>query len=429
MLPVRVWRKVLGLGTSTAVERVDYDEVTGSVVAHVRPGRSVRRRCGRCGTKAPLYDRGKGRRQWRCMDHGLSRAFLEADSPRVNCPQHGPTVAQVPWARHDAGHTRVFDDTVAWLATRTSKTTVTALMGVAWRTVGAIVTRVNADISATVDRLEGLARIGIDEISYKKNHLYLTVVCDHDTGRLVWAAPGRSRAVLEGFFAELGEARCALITHVSCDGGEWIHQAVRARCPQAVLCLDPFHVVKWATRALDLVRRRAWNQARGGPSRSGDGMKRLDWPRRSHPLRAMRWALWKNPENLTDPQRHQLDWLADNHPDVFEAYRLKEGLRYAFAVTGQEGIEALQCWIDWAHNSGLGPFIALAERIQRFQPMIEATLTHRLSNSLVESTNAKIRLLHRQAFGYHHPHALIALAMLAFGGHQPPLPGRSPPTH
>ena len=45
--------------------------------------------------------------------------FVEADAPRVSCPEHGVVVAAVPWARHDAGHTYVFDEQVAWLATQT----------------------------------------------------------------------------------------------------------------------------------------------------------------------------------------------------------------------------------------------------------------------------------------------------------------------
>ena len=109
---------------------------------------------------------------------------------------HGPTVAAVPWARHRARHTRDFDDQAAWLAVRTSKSAVMELMRVAWRTVGAIVARVNADVDASVDRLDGLRRIGIDEISYKKGYRYLTIVVDHDSGRLVWAAAGKDPAAL-----------------------------------------------------------------------------------------------------------------------------------------------------------------------------------------------------------------------------------------
>src|SRR5271169_2397195 len=195
-----VWRRVLGVDRATVIEDVDFDEDSDTVVVHVRPRHSTKRRCGRCGVRAPGYDQGEGRRNWRALDLGAQRCFLRGDTPRVSCSTHGPTVAQVPWARHHTGHTRDFDDTVAWLAVQCSKSAVTELMRIAWRSVGAIVTRVSSDIDARVDRLAGLRRIGIDEISYKRGHRYLTVVVDHDTGRLVWAAVGRDEATLATFF-------------------------------------------------------------------------------------------------------------------------------------------------------------------------------------------------------------------------------------
>ena len=148
-----------------------------------------RRHQRRCGRQSPGYDGGDGRRRWRALDAGTTRVFIEANAPRVGCRTHGPTVARVPWARHDVGHTRDFDAMAAWLAVRTSKSATCQLLRVAWRTIGSITTRVNTDIEATVDRLEGLRRIGIDEISYKRGHRYLIVVVDHDTGRLAWAGP------------------------------------------------------------------------------------------------------------------------------------------------------------------------------------------------------------------------------------------------
>jgi len=257
-----LWQVLLGL-TCTVVEGVVLEEATGSIVVAVRASKGATRRCGQCGKRGGWYDRGQGRRRWRGLDVGEFRCYLEADAPRVNCRAHGPTVAQVPWARHGAGHTRAFDDTVAWLAVQCSKSAVVELMRVAWRTVGAIVTRVQADIDARVDRMGGLRRIGIDEISYKRGHRYLTVVVDHDTGRLVWASAGRDEATLRGFFDLLGPARAAEITHVSADAAPWIAHAVGRACPQAVQCADPFHVVAWATDALDVVRREAWNDAAG----------------------------------------------------------------------------------------------------------------------------------------------------------------------
>ena len=418
-----VWGRVLGLAR-TVIEDVVFDDDIGAVVVSVRPRKGSRRRCGRCGRKASWYDRGGGRRRWRGLDLGTIRVFLEADAPRVDCPTDGPTVIQVPWARHGAGHTRDFDDTVAWLAVRCSKTAVVELMRIAWRSVGSILTRVQADIDAGADRLAGLRRIGVDEISYKRGHRYLTVVVDHDTGALVWAAPGRDQATLRRFFDQLGVERAKQITHVSADGADWAKHVLAERCPQAVVCLDPFHVVAWATEALDEVRRAVWNEARGGRPQHQVSRRRAANRQHAHPLRRVRFALWKNPENLTDHQRQQLDWIATSHPRVWRAYLLKEGLRYVFAVKGDAGKDALDRWLAWASRSRLAPFVELARRVRRHRQAIDATLDHGLSNALVESSNTKIRLLTRVAFGFHGPQPLIALALLALGPQRPALPGR-----
>ena len=419
-----VWQRLLGL-TRTVVERVDFDEVGEQVVVSVRPRKGAARRCGRCGARAPRYDRGRGgRRQWRALDAGLVTVVLQADVVRVDCPVHGPTVTEVPWARHGAWHTYAFDDTVAWLAVHCSKSAVTELMRIAWRTVGAIVARVSADNDADVDRLAGLRRIGIDEISYKRHHHYLTVVVDHDSGRLVWAAPGRDVATLNRFFDLLGDERCALITHVSADAAEWIARAVARRCPNAVRCADPFHVVAWATDALDVVRRQAWNDARGGRPPTRTSTRRLASERHATPLKAARWALWKNPEHLSTHQAAQLAWIARTDERLWRAYLLKEGLRHVFAIGGEPGKAALRRWLAWARRCRIPAFVELARRVVRHRAAIEATLETGLSNARTESTNTKIRLLTRVAFGFHSPDALIGLAMLSLGGTPPVLPGR-----
>lgn len=419
MRNARVWQRVLGLAR-TVIETVVFDEEAEAVVVSVRPRKGARRWCGRCGRRAPWFDRGEGRRRWRALDLGTVPVFLEADAPRVNCPTHGPTVIQVPWARHGVGHTRDFDETVAWLATQCSKTAVVELMRIAWRTVGSIVARVSADIDARVDRLAGLRRIGIDEISYKRGHRYLIVVVDHDTGALVWAAPGRDEATLRRFFDALGDERAAQITHVSADAADWIATVVTERCPNAVQCADAFHVVAWATEALDEVRRQAWNEARGAVDRRRVG--RASGHARA--LKRARYALWKNPENLTDRQRDKLAWIAKTDPRLHRAYLLKEGLRMAFVLKGQAGKEALDRWISWARRCRIPAFVALQRRIVKHRAAIDAALDSGLSNALIESTNTKIRLITRVAFGFHSAEPLIALAMLSLGGHPPALPGR-----
>jgi transposase len=424
-----LWRALLGV-EKTVVEDIEFDEDEELLVARVRPRKGAKRRCGHCQRRAPWYDAGEGRRRWRALDLGTIRAELEADAPRVNCPEHGVVVAHVPWARHAAGHTHAFDDTIAWLATQTSKTAITELMRIAWRTVGSILARVWADTDALHDRFAGLSRIGIDEISYKKGHKYLTVVVDHDTGRLVWAAAGRDRATLRGFFDALGEQRCAQISQVSADGAAWIADVVADRCPKAVQCADPFHVVKWAGEALDVVRRDAWNTARrapGGTAGNGPshGRRRRDATGHARTLKNSRYALWKNPENLTSRQRAKLAWIAKTDPRLHRAYLLKEGLRLVFQLPADEAEEALDTWIGWARRSRIPAFVDLQRRIVKHKTSILAAIEHGLSNGRIEAVNTKIRPITRVAFGFRSPDALIALAMLNLGGHPPVLPGRS----
>ena len=419
----RVWERACGL-KSTVVEGVRFDDVADAVIVSVRPNARARSRCGQCGRRSPGYDSGDGRRRWRALDAGTTRVFVEADAQRVQCRLHGPTVAQIPWARHDVGHTRDFDAMAAWLAVRTSKSATCQLLRVAWRTIGSIITRVNDDIEATVDRLEGLRRVGIDEISYKRGHRYLIVVVDHDTGRLVWAGPGRSEAALDVFFDELGEERAAELTHVSADMADWIARVVARRAPNAIRCADPFHVVAWAIEALDVERRRSWNQAKGRKIKASPG-RRGRTTGDSRQIARSRYALWKNPDDLNPRQHQQLDWIAKTDPRLWRAYLLKEGLRYVFRVKGTEGKEALDQWLSWARRSQLPAFVHLAKRVTKHREAIDANLDHGLSQGLIESTNTKIRLLTRIAFGFHGPQPLIALALLALGSHPPQLPGRN----
>ena len=134
---------------------------------------------------------------------------------------------------------------------------------------------------------------------------------------------------------------------------------------------------------------------------------------------------WKNPGDLTGRQRHQLAWIEKTSPRLWRAYLLKEALRYVFAVKGDEGKQALDKWIQWARRSRMPTFVQLQRRIAAHRPAIDAALDTGLSQGLVESTNTKIRLLTRVAFGFHGYQPLIALAMLALGSHPPRLPGRT----
>lgn len=427
-----LWRALVGV-ENTVVEGVDFDPDEQRVTISVRPTAGRRNRCGQCERPAVRYDPGRGRRHWRTLDLGTVQCRVEADAPRVRCRDHGVVVAHVPWARHRARSTRAFDEQVAWLATQTSKYAVTELMRIAWRTVGAVITRVWAEVAASTDLLGGLSKIGIDEVSYRRGRLFLMVVIDHDTGRLVWAGPGQSKATLQQFFDKLGPQRRAQITHVTADSAGYIADVVAKNCPTAIQTADPFHVVKWANDALGEVRLEVWRQTRKAARANARGRGRPptdaheEYPanQRLKILTRSRYALWKNPENLTEKQRAKLDWIAATDDRLWRAYQLKEGLRTIFKLPHEEAAEALETWIRSASRCQIPQMIDLSRMVNAQRRPTLLAIEHGLSNGRTESVNLKIRLRTRMAFGFRNPDALIAILMLSLGGHRPQLPGRT----
>jgi transposase len=159
-------------------------------------------------------------------------------------------------------------------------------------------------------RLDGLFRIGVDEISWRKHHKYLTLVVDHDRGVVVWGAEGRDSTTLDKFFTELGPDRSAAVQAVSLDLGPAYLKSVTApgHAPQAIVCADVFHVVKLVGDALDEVRRDLWQQ-----------LRRLPDDRWAKDFKGSRWALLKNPEDLTDRQAAQLDRIRRTKGGIWRA--------------------------------------------------------------------------------------------------------------
>ena len=373
---------------------------------------ALRRRkliCPVCGfTTASAYEaRRHDVSRWRHLDLGTWRLEVRAELRRLHCPTHGVRVEAVSFARHGSGFTADFEALVAWLATKTDKTTITRLVRIDWKTVGRICARVVAD-ELDPSRLDGLFEIGVDEVSWRKHHNYLTLVTDHRTRKVVWGAKGKDAKALDGFFDELGEQRSAQIKAVSMDMGPAFAKSVRAEghAPQAVICFDPFHVVKAMTDALEELRRDIWQQLRQLPD-----------PGMAKRFKGARWALLKNPGDLTGAQAATLASVRRNGGAMWRGYQLKETGREIFAgdLDSDEVIDLVDRWCSRAQRSRLAPFVKAAATVRKHRDGIAAAVRHGLSNGLIEGLNNKVRLIIRRAYGFHTADAALALVMLSCG--------------
>ncbi len=370
--------------------------------------RLARRRlvCPRCAfTTSHRYDTRQVDSSWRHLDLGGRVCRITMRRRRLRCPEHGVLAEQVPFARDRSGHTRDFEDLVAWLAAKTDKTTISTFARISWRAVGAICERVVTDV-LDPDRLSGLVDIGVDEISWRKHHRYLTLVSNHATGKIIWGAAGKDTDTLNAFFDALPDRAAERIEAVSMDLGPAYARAVRQRAPQAEICFDPFHVVKLAGDALEALRRQVWQAARKLPD------KRI-----AKTFKGARWALLKNPADLTEAQAETLAEMRRSGGILWRAYQLKEALREVFAGDLDPGTvdQLLDRWCSRAQRSRIPEFVKAARTIRKHRAGIDAAITRGLSNGRHEGLNNKVRLIIRRAYGLHSPEAALALVQLACG--------------
>lgn len=346
---------------------------TSTVVVSVRL-RSGKLHCPWCSfTSKARYDRRQVASRWRHLDLGRWRLQVRAELRRLRCPDHGVVTEAVPFARAGSRFTRDFEDLTGWLATTMDKSALSRLLRIDWDTVGRIIERVMAT-ELDPDRLDRLFSIGVDEVSWRKGHSYLTLVSDHDTGRFVWGHEGKDTATLDEFFDDLGPERGEQIQAVSMDMGPAFAKSATAEghATKAIICYDPFHVVQLATKALETVRRGVWQELRKLPDQNA-----------AKKFKGARWALLKNPSDLTDEQAATLRKLKRRGGDLWRAYALKEALRAVFA--GDLDVEEVGALLDRfcskASRSRLKPFVTVAKTIRKRREGILAAVRLGINNA------------------------------------------------
>jgi transposase len=404
---------------------------------------------------------------WRHLDLGVWRLEVRCRLRRVRCPVHGVLVEGVPFARPGARFTRDFEDLVSWLATKTDQTAACRLVRIDWATVGRIIERVGQD-AVDGDRLQDLFEISIDEVAWRKGHRYLTLVGDHRSGKVVWGCDGKGQAAADQFFDALdppslslpaspatpagaigasaarapwpqpaimvpfgpaatvpiGEGICAAwlsdgveldrslcaraskLTAVSMDMTGGYAKAVRQRAPQAEIVIDNYHVVQLATKALDEVRRQHWNELRGAGDTAAARQFKHD-----------RWALLKNPADLTDQQAEVLAQIQAGGGKIARAWAMKEMVRAIFAkgLSVKAVSQLLDRLLARLSRCRLAPFVRLGKTIRKHRDGILAARRLNLSNARAEALNNKVKLIVRRAYGFHSARAALALVHLTCG--------------
>ena len=412
MRAAAVLNRLLGFA-GTVVDDVSFTE-TAIVIAVRLRSKMLVCPCGR--TSRARYD--SSRRRWRHVDFGRHQVVIEAEIRRVDCRGCARVRTEwMPWARPGARHTRDFEDLAGWLVKRMSKAGVAMLLRTTWHTIDTLVRRL-VDQHLDADRLDGLYRIGVDEIAYRKGRKFLTVVTDHDTGRVVHIAEGRTSAALAVFYEQLGPRRCELIQAVTMDMTRIYREPTREHLPQAAICFDPFHVIKWAGDALE--------QAHLGLPRPATAIT-VPGLTGAQAWRKVRATLRAGAENLDDTGHAIIAQLRARHRRLWRAWQLKEHLRDLYRTVEPDHATAyLKRWITAAKRSRISGFVALARRVARNFDGIVNAVNHQLSNSLTEGLNAGIRLIQARAHGYADLDNLIEMIHLCHGGIPTPLPT---PTH
>ncbi len=211
-------------------------------------------RCGGCGQKVRRTKGRTRRRLWRDLKIRHLSLVIRYTPRRVVCPDCGVRVEQIPWADRWSRVTKSLSRAVAALARRTDLSTVSWHYGLNWKTVASIIRRVVA-WGLAKRRRRPLHILGIDEVSRKKGHKYLTVVYDLERGQVAWIGKDRTRETVHRFFDWLGKQRARIIEAVTMDMWAPYLDVVREQAPQAEVCFDRFHVVRHLNAAVDEVRR------------------------------------------------------------------------------------------------------------------------------------------------------------------------------
>jgi len=370
-----------------------------SILVHLRAHGRSRPICSGCMQKRPGYDR-QAERRFEFVPLWNIPVWFAYAPRRVKCPHCGVVVEAMPWAAGKSPITTTYAWFLASWAKVLSWTETARRFRTSWHVVFNAV-RFAVQWGRAHQNLDGIRSLGVDELSWKKGHKYLTVVyqIDHGCKRLLWIGRDRTAATFERFFDWLGEPRSKAIEFIASDMWKAFLGTAAKRASAAVHVLDRFHVMKLFSEAIDKVRR---VEARSLRER-GDKVT----------LTKTRWVLLKRQHHLTEVQHGRLAELLRANLRTVRAYLLKEDFHafWGYASPGWAG-RFLDRWTTDALRSRIEPFAKLARTLRKHRPQLLNWFRarHAFAMGAVEGFNNKARVTTKLAYGFRsYDHAEIAL--------------------
>ena len=367
---------------------VTVTKVRDGLEAKLAPDKRYAPRCGACGQRGSYRDIRPVRRFRHVPLWGINVHLVYAPR-RVTCRHcNAVHIEAMPWVSGKRRFTRALMVTIATWARVLTWQQVASLFHCSWSTVAAAVEEAVTYGLAHRD-LSDVTHIGIDEISRKRGHVYVTNVYDLKRRRLLWSGEGLAKETLEAFFDWFGKERTEQLEGICCDMWQPYVDVVKERAPKAILVFDKFHIVQHLSQAVDQVRRDEIRE-------KGKAHKEL--------MTKTRYIWLKNPWSLTDKQRLRLSALEHMNLKINRAYLLKESFREFWSYTYAGWAKRyLDKWFWWATHSRFQPMRDFAWMLRRHQDNPMNYFRMPIHNGTVEGLNNKAKVISHKAYGFRTP--------------------------
>lgn len=396
-----IFAQILGIAKPWQVTSVDLRTATKEIVISVDHVRGNAHTCPKCGSSGPGYDSRK--RRWRHLDTCDLRTIIEADVPRMTCPEHGVVMLQVPWAESNSRFTVLFEIyVIKWLKVSTVSA-VAKRVNLSWTAVGNIMDRA---VKRGLVRRESTPseHICVDETSFKKRHDYVTVTSDSVTGTVLHVAESRTKEAFKAWLEGLDDEQLSAVKTVSMDmWPAYIHATLEV-VPEAdqKICFDKFHVAKHLGESVDKVRREENKKL------MSEGIKDLTGTK-------FHWL--RNPENMSEREWKAFEWLREGSHKTARAWAIKElAMSIWHYISRGWALKAWEKWYSWAIRSRLEPIKKVARMIKRHLWGIINAVVHGVSNGPAESINSRIKAIKVKCRGFRNKQRFANAIYFHLGG-------------